>query len=388
MKLFANNTLFRDALLCTIMTFIVAGILYFVIINLSILDPFEKAFSDFKFTDIFYSKRINDTKRNDRIILVNIKHADRFELAELINKINESKPRVIGLDILFKDRKMEFTDSILKDAIISKKNIVTAYFHQNDSIVDNHDYFGFDKESKGYINLDVKGQNTVIREFLGIKGKTEREFAFATKLALKAGYIDEAYARRELKDPIPINYIGDEAVFLSYDIDEVLRSDNIPALKDAVVILGYLGDGNKEFDIEDKHFTPLNEKWVGRSVPDTHGVVIHANILNMLSKQNLIYRVSKFTTYLLSFIICFFMILLSMRIYKKNSFVFDLSEKIIQLLISVVLLYLALLLLQVKIYISVVPVILLSVLGIEMIDFYEHLVKYLNKKFKWESRLL
>lgn len=383
-----NKLLYRDALLCTVLTFLVAGFLYFAFVNLSVLDPFEKAFKDFKFTDIFYSKRINESQRNDKIILVNIKHADRFQLAELINKISDFNPSAIGLDIIFQDKKMAFTDSLLQVALSSNKNIVTAYYHHNDSTVYSHKYFRIEGETRGYINLNLEGQNSVIRDFQGVKEQTDKEFAFATQLALKAGYIDEAYALKELKKPIPINYIGNKDVFLNFEIEEVLNSEQIPAFKDAVVILGYLGESDNNFDIEDKHFTPLNAEWVGRAVPDTFGVVIHANILNMLSKQSLIYRVSKFTTYLLAFIVCFFTILFSMKLYKRNSFVFDISEKIIQLLLSVILLYLALLLLQANIYLSVVPVILLPILGIEMIDYYEHLVKYLKKKFNWESHLL
>ncbi|WP_157957274.1 CHASE2 domain-containing protein [Winogradskyella tangerina] len=383
-----NKILYRDAFLCTVMTFLVAGFLYYAFVNLSVLDPFEKAFKDFKFTDIFYSKRINKTQRNDKIILVNIKHADRFQLAELINKINSFEPSAIGLDIIFQERRLEFTDSILQAALSSNKKIVTAYYHEKDSIVNNHSYFQIKGETKGYINLNLEGQNSVIRDFLGVKEQNDQEFAFATQLALKAGFIDEDYALKELTKPIPINYIGNKDVFLNFEIEEVLNSEQIPAFKNAVIILGYLGEGDEKYDIEDKHFTPLNAEWVGRAVPDTFGVVIHANILNMLSKQSLIYRVSKFTTYLLAFIICFFTIFFSMKLYVKNSFVFDVSEKIIQLLISVLLLYLALLLLQANIYLSVVPIILLPILGVEMIDYYEHLVKYLNNKFNWESHLL
>ncbi len=388
MKVSINKLLYRDAFLCTVMTFIVAGLLYFAFINLSILDPFEKAFKDFKFTDIFYSERLNKEQRNEKIIIVNIKHAGRFKLSQAIEKIAEHNPKAIGLDIMFKERKLEFTDSMLRSVLSSNKNIVSAYFHDKDSIVNSNDYFKLKNEKKGYINLNLKGQNTVIRDFIGVKGEAENEFAFATQLALESGYVNEAYVLKELKKPIPINYIGNENVFINFDVDEIINSKQIPALKDAVVILGYLGDENENFDIEDKHFTPLNEEWVGRAVPDTYGVIIHANILNMLSKQNLIYRVSTVGTYIIAFIFCFFTVLFALKLYKRNNFVFDISEKIIQLLLSVLFLYLALLLLQSNIYISVVPIILLCLLGIEMVDYYEYLIKYLNKKFKWESHLL
>ena len=199
MKIKTDKILFRDAFFCTIMTFIVAGILYFAFVNLSILDPFEKAFKDFKFTDIFYSERINKDQRNNKIVIVNIKHADRFQIAQVIDKIDAQGPSVIGLDIIFEDRKSEFIDSILKSSLASAKSLVTAYFHENDSVVNNHDYFQFNGETKGYINLDLEGQNSVIRNFLGVKGDNNNEYAFATQLALKAGYLKETYAKKELK---------------------------------------------------------------------------------------------------------------------------------------------------------------------------------------------
>ncbi len=228
MKWSTNKLLYRDALLCTIMTFIVAGILYFAFVNLSILDPFEKAFKDFKFTDRFYSDRLNKEQRNDKIVLINIGHADRFQLAQTISKVAEQKPKVIGLDIIFEDRKLEFTDSILKSVLAKNKTIVTSYFHDNDSIVNNNDYFKLKHERKGYINLNLKGQNTVIRDFIGVKGINTKEFSFAAQLAIQSGYIDKASALKELKKPIPLNYIGNKDVFLNFKIDEVISHD-IPA---------------------------------------------------------------------------------------------------------------------------------------------------------------
>jgi hypothetical protein len=70
-----------DAFLCTLLTFIVAGLLYALFVNISVLDSFENAFKDFKFTDVFYAERFHKDERNNKIILINIKHANRFQLA-------------------------------------------------------------------------------------------------------------------------------------------------------------------------------------------------------------------------------------------------------------------------------------------------------------------
>jgi len=388
MKTNHRASLTKDALLCTIMTFLVAGLLYLVFVNVSILDPFEKAFKDFSFTDVFYAERFNETERNQNIVLVNIKHADRFKLAEAIDKISQQNPKVIGLDIIFKDQKLAFTDSMLKAELTQNKNIVTAYFYECDSIVKNHAYFNVAAKKEGFINLNFKGQNTVIRDFLGVNEEGEIQYAFTTQMALLSGEIEKNYAIQKLNEPIPINYIGNKDAFLNFDIEEILSSEDIPALKGAMVIMGYLGDENPEFDIEDKHFTPLNKSWIGRAVPDTYGTTIHANILNMLTKKQLIYKVSNIVVYAIAFMSCFLLILLSMKLYKKNSFVFDLTKKLVQLVFSVVILYLALLLLQNNVYINVLPILLFALLGIEVMDFYEHLVIYLNKKFGWKSQLL
>lgn len=387
MKFLYKSSLSKDALLCTIMTFVVAGLLYFIFINLTILDPFEKAFKDFKFTDIYYAERLDKQTVNSNIILVNIKHADRFQLAQAIEVVSKQNPKAIGLDIIFKDQKSQFTDSILKSTLANTPNIVTAYYHENDSTVTNHSYFEVEGLQKGFINLNLNGQNTVIRDFLGAK-KENQELSFTSQLAKTAGYIDEEYAIKKLNEPLPINYIGNKDAFLNFSIDEVLNTDEIPAIKDAVVIFGYLGNGNEIYDIEDKHFTPLNKAWVGRAVPDTYGVAIHANILNMLINKNYISKVSNFIIYLIAFIITYITVLLSMKLYKRNSFIYDLTEKAVQLIISVILLYLALLMLQANVYVNIMPIIILPLFGIGMIDFYEHLVIFLNNKFEWKSQLL
>lgn len=383
-----NNSFKKDAFLCTILTFVIASILYVLFLNISVLDPFEKAFKDFKFTDIFYAERLKKEERNNKIILVNIKHSNRFELSQVIEKIQDEKPKAIGLDVIFNDKKSPITDSILKSVLLKYKNIVTSYYYENDNLIVSDAYFKNDHEIKGFINLNLKNQNNVIRDFLGVKDIKNQEFSFAAQLALTAGYIDNKYVLEELNHSIPINYIGNKDVFLNFDIDEILASENIPAIKDAIVIMGYLGEGNTQFDIEDKHFTPLNKAWVGRAIPDTYGVVIHANILNMLTKQELIYRLPNWITFIFAFVITYLVILLEMKLYKHNSFVFDLSEKIIQLFLSIILLYFALLMLQFNIHINVGLLIILPIFGIEMIDFYEHLVIYFNKKFKWKSQLL
>lgn len=383
-----KKLLWRDSFLCTLLTLVVSGIFLLIFLNLNVLDPFYKAFKDFSFTDLYYSKLNENQKIDTNIIMVNIGHSDRFTIAQTIEKVQEQNPKVIGLDAIFKDRKMAFTDSILKSVLDKYDNIVTSYYFDEDSIVSNHEFFKTQNTIEGYINInDAKG-NVVIRDFIGLKPETDK-LSFAAQIAIQSEKLS-AKDSKKLNERIPINYFGNLDSFLTFDIDEILESESIPAIENSIVLFGYLGSpmGNP-FDVEDKHFTPLNETFVGRSTPDMFGLIIHANIINMLTNGTFINKVSKVMIYFLALICCFFSIMFGMRFYKKSTLAYDILIKLVQLVISVVLLYLALFLLKhYNVYIFIAPILILTVFGLEMIDFYVYLLDYLKKRFKWQSYLL
>ena len=381
-----TKLLWRDSFLCTVLTLVVSGIFLLIFVNLSVLDPFYRAFKDFSFTDIYYSTLINDEAVFKDVIIVNVKQSDRFTIAQAIEKVQEQYPKVIGLDVVFRDLKNPFVDSILKKTLHKHSNIVTSYFLENDSVISNHNYFKSDKDIEGFINMNLPNQDAVVRDFIGVKDA--ELYSFATQLALESGKLKEENLLK-LKDRIPINYKGNQSSFLSFDIDELLELESIPAMQNTIVVFGYLGTptGNK-FDIEDKLFTPLNEKHIGRSTPDMYGVVIHANIVKMLSSNNFVKKVPKVLIYCIAIICCFLTVMFGMRLYRKSSLAYDVLIKFIQLVISIVLVYLALQLLKLNIYVFITPILVLTLFGLEMIDFYVYLVDYLKKRFKWDSYLL
>lgn len=383
-----NELLWRDTLLCTILTYIVSGLFLLLFINLSVLDPFYKAFKDFSFTDIYYSKKFYKDSRVSDIILVNVQQQDRYTIAQTIDKVALQNPKVIGLDMVFKDRKQHFIDSILKTTLAKHNNIVTSYYSEADSIIRNDAYFISDFDIEGYINVNLSNQDAVIRDFVGVDPNKENAYSFATQVALTSGEFSIENASH-YQERIPINYIGNKETFLSFDMDEILASETIPAMNDAIVLFGYLGTptGN-EFDIEDRHFTPLNPKFAGRSTPDMFGVVIHANIVNMLTQANFITKVPKSFIYIFAFIISFFAIMYGIKLYKRSNLAYDILIKLVQLTLSIMLLYLALLLLKQNIYVFITPILVLTLFGLEMINFYAYLIDYLKKRFEWKSYLL
>jgi CHASE2 domain-containing sensor protein len=379
------NYLWLDALLCTVFSFIISGILYLVVINMSILDPFTKAFTDFNFTDIYFSKFLDKNVSND-VVIVNVKHEDRYQIAQAIEKVARQNPKSIGLDIIFKELKSSYVDSILKKSFEDQDNLVFSFYNDNGEQIRNHAYFDTKTKDEGFINVNLLNQDVTIRNFLGV---SENTFSFATKVAIKSGFIDNEEAKVKLNLETPINYFGGLDSFLHFDIEDILLAKSIQAMKNKIVLFGYLGEpAGNIYDIEDKQFTPLNSKIIGRSAPDTFGVIVHANILQMLIQNNFISKVPLFISYSIAFILCFFITLLGLRIHKKNELVFDLSVKFSQLIISIILLYISLELIKININIQITPILVLSLIGLEMIDFYEHLLIFINKRLKWKSQFL
>lgn len=379
------NYLWLDALLCTVFSFIISGILYLVVINISILDPFTKAFTDFNFTDIYFSKFLDKNVSND-VVIVNVKHEDRYQIAQAIEKVAKQNPKSIGLDIIFKELKNPYVDSILKKTFEGHDNLVFSFYNDNGAIIRNHPFFNTKNQDEGYINVNLYNDDVTIRNFIGA---FDNAFSFATKVAIKSNFINKEEAKAKLNYESQINYFGGLDSFLHFDIEEILAAKTIPALNNSVVLFGYLGDptGNI-YDIEDKHFTPLNAKTIGRTVPDTFGVVVQANIVKMLIQKNFISKVPNFISYSIAFVLSFFITLFGLRIHKKNKFVFDLTIKLLQLIISIVLLYLSLQLLKININLQITPILVLSLIGLEMIGFYEHLLLFLKKRFTWKSQFL
>lgn len=82
----------RDALICSGLSVITAGIFYFFFINLTFLDPFEKAFKDFSLSDIYYSERLKEEQISNKTIskIYTIEISKAAVLNEAVKKIIKS----------------------------------------------------------------------------------------------------------------------------------------------------------------------------------------------------------------------------------------------------------------------------------------------------------
>lgn len=384
-----NKLLHKDAFFCMLFSFGVIGIASLLLINLSIFNPFTNAFKDFSFLDIFYSEKMGEEYPvNQDIILINVEHRDRFELAELLSLLQKQQPKAIGVDLIFKDRKEEFSDSLLKIQL-NKPNVINSYAYVSGNLVERHPYFKVNNTSEGYSNINFDRDEGVVRR-VHFQQNNFKNLGFSVAIA------KQAFPKNEFETLKPkinkskrIKYFGNQNHFLTFGFDEVLASKSHPVMKDKILLLGYLGVPlNNVFDVEDKHFTPLNEVAVGKSIPDMNGVVIHANILEMLIKKDFISEVSWWILLLLTVIMTYFSLLFFLKLNKRKKVRYAITKKIVQLLFTVVFLYIALYALQFDIYLRAAPIIAIVLLSVACIPLYLIFLNFLKSKFKWKSYML
>jgi len=307
----------------TVAIFSFIGLMSVVAVNLDFLNIFEQTISDFELSDLYFSKlRDNKSvKQDDRIVLVNMGDS-RQVIGQQISILSKFKPKVIGIDAKFFKPKGHEIDSafeaILKEAgnvvLVSKLDSAKEDPKTNeryfDSLVRPIPRF-LPYIQTGHANLITEGSEAfeTCRTF-SPKEKLKdgkNEICFAAKLA---EYYDPQAAKEFIardKDVESVNFRGDYDKFSILEYSDVLDTNFVEeTIKGKIVIMGYMGkDYMAESWDEDRFYTPMNERQIGRATPDMYGVVIHANIVSMILDKNFINTFPTWFSILIAVVICY-----------------------------------------------------------------------------------
>lgn len=364
---------------CIITTFFTFGILggLLLITNLNVFnafDPLGKALSDMELTDVAFSQLRDDPPIDTNIVIVNIGYLSRGEIGQQIMTLNQFKPKVIALDIIFscdgglRDSincpqaydtlsNMIFANAVkdanvmvLAEKLWQSKRLIKKYgdTELNDSI-EHTDFELRANAYEGFVNLetdadhqeDLKVCRSYKPKFL-VDGKTE--LAFSTKVAM---LFDSTKAKRYLdrnKESEIINYGGNivdwhgassyAGRYYVLDWDQALdASQFVPEMiRDKIVIMGFLGKDLKDTSWDDKFITPLNKNYAGKTRPDMYGVVVHANAVSMILNGDFIDELESWQEYGIAFLICLLNVALFSLINAKLPIWFDGLTMLVQLI--------------------------------------------------------
>lgn len=169
-----------DHIIIAFLTVLIIELMVFITINLDFLSPVVKSLKSFSMTDIYY-KIQNSSEPTDvcsSITLVDMTElTHRKDIAQVIREINEMKPSVLGIDIIFEGEKSDQEgDKLLAEACLQGNPLKTvlAYKLTNYDEVRHayqkvlHSYFSTgDGIREGFVNL-VDNPEKCVRKYANI----------------------------------------------------------------------------------------------------------------------------------------------------------------------------------------------------------------------------
>jgi CHASE2 domain-containing sensor protein len=380
----------RDTLLATVFVFVLMALVALIPLSTHVLDPIKLALHDFDYNDLAWSRMhkngLGSAEKKQQvetnIVIVNIGDADRAGIAAIIEKVKRGNPKVTGIDVFFREPKDAAQDSLLKQAVSGATNIVTAYYLEEKEHGLQPAGFLFNSPgAKGYANFvgEEGGVNRNILPFLKEGDETYQSFAAA--IVEKADPVAYKKLLKRKKRIETINYTSADDNYIPVEGADLLSGKDSISLAGKIVLIGYFPSNLN--DIEDKHFTPVNSRTFGKSMPDMHGIVIHANIISMMLRGNFINKMSVWLTWLIAFVLCWLHMAVFLRYAIERHLWFHLVAKTAQLVSAVFFIYIGLLLFYKSDYkVNLVPSFVAIILAVDVLYFYEAICNWLHLKYR------
>jgi CHASE2 domain-containing sensor protein len=326
-------------------------------LRLDFLNPFEQALDDYDVTDVAFQLRPPQPV-DTSIVLVNIGDVARVDIAQQIAILNHFGPRVVAVDINLRDSIDHLTDSLMEASLASAGRLVLyskleAGRKQADSTevwdtlrrvlprFARHGASGFTNSLTESDSPFETWRFTSAQEKMS-SGWVERSFATQVAWMYDSATTKKFLARQ--RDYESINFRGNADRFARLDVQDVLDTAFTPELvRDKIVLLCYMGSNYLAGTWDDDRFyTPLNPKLIGRTAPDMYGGVIHANIVSMILHQQYIDEVPEWICIIFAIIIGYANVVFFSRIEESPRFGlwYDLITKLAQLVQTIALTYL------------------------------------------------
>lgn len=303
----------------------------------------------------------------------------------MISYISQFEPKVIGLDASFDGPKDSIMDLYMADVIKNTPNLVmtckgdgfdTKSLEKTNgaikfkNIENNYSLFHSVCKYHGFVNMHTKhlSSSSVVDDenFQNEDTWIDDEFVMCRKFFPKA-YIEsdksylnffsvevaKLYSNKKVDELLKrnktteiVNYIGytqnfksQKSYFKVYEWTSILLNEDthIDAndFKNKIVLLGYLGEfiDDNVTTAEDRFFTPLNEKYIGKAHEDMFGVVVHANIISTILKGIYIDEMPDVFGKIFGLIVAFFVFAIYRPIYYDYKVWYDGVTKLIGIIV-------------------------------------------------------
>ena len=370
-----NNSILDYTGICLIV-FLLAYLLVYASLNLSIFNPLKQALEDFKMTDVYFELMRSDKEKelNKDIVLVDVtKLTSRDSIAQAIVDINSCSPKVLLIDLIFerpsfdqvddislvnaieagKDR--EILSSKLTDYNPDKKaftNLTMSFFHEIGDF------------KWAYSNVDQTRPGGCIRHYSLSQKLNDKPF-YSMAYTAACAYMGIEPEEKNVDQRL---IVYDDTDFLAITSDKILENKNL--LKDKLVILGTLEEE------ADMHISPIG-KLPGMKI-------LAYSALTFMNHRN-ISSMGFFTSLVMAFFVCFFCAWAGHKIRKKYLNITSYVLKFFYFFVTAFLVWMAFL---VFVHLDYDINLIYSLLGLALVEEgrlqYSSLVKTLCKRTKWK----
>ncbi len=395
----------RDTLFATLWVFIFIIVLGLIPVNFYVLNPIKLALKDFDFNDLSYAKlkKGENTDFDKNIVVVNIGNAGRDSIAKVIEKVDSMKPKVMGLDVMFDKPGTTLEEDLhLAAAIENTKNLVTAskLIYTNKIPSADSGQFAPVMHTTGFVNMVQKDIQT-IRQYLPREKLQHHQFnSFSSEIIRLFDSAAYSALEKRGKEFELINYTRKLATFadttdhfssvnkdqyLVYNSDDIINNNvDDSALAGKIVLIGYVS--RYRDDILDKKFTPMNQQFVGKSFPDMNGIIVHANIISMVLEKNYIKKLPSWVNWAVAILIGWLHMSFFIHYYLESHIWFHLVAKIAQLASAILFAYIGMFLFdQFRIKIDMKMTLVVIVLAVDVIYFYEAWASWMHRKYNYHT---
>lgn len=327
-----------------------------------IANPFSVALEDFELTDMVFSRgtQLMDHESlpvDTNIVIVNIGRSNRAEMAQIIRHISRYQPAVIGIDALYRSEKDPEMDSLMAAALQDAgcPVVMVSDLRDRDSATgrfttvatSNPKFAQYTDE--GYANITNESALRTVRQISPRQVLASGDTAYSFGVQLLKHYRPEAAQAVLARDREQerINWRGHFEKFFLVEYDAALDTtvDLSYAIQGRIVLMAYVDVSTdpRLRSLEDLYFSPLNEQYAGKGLPDLYGIYVHANFISMCLQGDFIEVMPEWQGYLWAAILCYINVAFFTWIFTDKPRWFDVAAVSTQFVLNVLVLFLVVL---------------------------------------------
>lgn len=309
-----KRTGFIELFLTSVIIMLFVALVNLVNFRVEFTKPIRQGLFDFDVYDLEYAGLPgNNTMRDTNIVLVQA-GPDRLTIARQLLMLDSLQPKVMSVDVLFPDSSSPAVDNLFAGMLeqLQGKTVFSFRFVDDKEAVKvpfRNFFSSSSRHAEGYVDF-VADTLSVVRLYAPFVTLDNKQYTAFTSQVLKAanpGKFEKLKARNNRQELIHYSGNIERYTYFRYqDLDYYQASGQLASkIKNKIVLLGYF-EPTPPWVVEDLHFTPMNDRASGKSVPDTYGVVIHANILSMALEESYLAQSPVWVAYFVAFVFVFF----------------------------------------------------------------------------------